>query len=106
MMRGRMGRRWPQESAPRDDAGRVTTTPVTLTELAEMVNGLGALRQAQARVNRARKKLDDARDERDDMIVRFARTSTPYRRIAEATGLSLASVGKIAAAGGIRKYRK
>jgi len=101
-----MGRRWPLESAPRIGAGRVTTTPQTLPEAAEMVNGIGALREAQRRVNRAAKKLDDARAERDDMIVRFARTSTPYRKIAEATGLSLASIGKIAAAGGVRKYGK
>lgn len=70
-----------------------------------MTDGLAALVAAQARVTRAVKRLEKARDDRDAMIVRFIQTGTPYRLLAKATGLSIASIGKIAAARGVRKYR-
>jgi hypothetical protein len=65
---------------------------------------LTALRTAQGRVTRAAGKLDTARAQRDELIVTAAKSDIPYRLIAQATGMSLANIGKIAAAGGVTKY--
>jgi hypothetical protein len=66
---------------------------------------LAGLRSAQARLARAEARADLMRAERDELIVTLAADGSTYREIARAAGLSLAAIGKIASAGGIRRYR-
>jgi hypothetical protein len=66
---------------------------------------LASLRDKQRRLNRAEDRHNRARAERDAEIVEGARQGHRYRDLAETTGLSVAAIGKIAAAGGIRRYK-
>ncbi len=65
----------------------------------------GSLRDKQRRLTRAENRADRLRAERDAEIVDLARKGHRYRDLADAIGLSLAAIGKIASAGGIRRYR-
>jgi hypothetical protein len=93
------------ETQPRPGAtagrGADTTTPQSYRGRGD---GLAALKQAQARVNRCARALATARARRDELIVVEAGTGTSYRLIAEATRLSTAAIGKIAQAGGVTRY--
>lgn len=66
---------------------------------------LAGLRSAQGRLHRAEARADLMRAERDTLIVALAREGHSYRQLAEAAGLSLAAIGKITSAGGIRRYK-
>jgi hypothetical protein len=66
---------------------------------------LASLRDKQRRLTRAEDRHNRARAERDAEIVDLARQGHRYRDLAETTGLSVAAIGKIAAAGGIRRYK-
>ena len=65
----------------------------------------GSLRDKQRRLTRAENRADRLRAERDAEIVDLARKGHRYRDLADAIGLSLAAIGKIASAGGIRRYQ-
>ena len=65
----------------------------------------GSLRDKHRRLTRAENRVDRLRAERDAEIVDLARKGHRYRDLAEAIGLSLAAIGKIASAGGIRRYK-
>jgi uncharacterized protein YerC len=50
--------------------------------------------------------VEAAREMRDLLIARAAEDGITYRELAEATGLSVATVGKIAADRGVRQYKR
>jgi hypothetical protein len=75
------------------------------------VNGAHAmraqLRAMQETVAAADAAADAARDDRDKVIIRLAAEhELTYQELAAITGLSVAAIGKIVKAGGVRRYRE
>jgi uncharacterized protein YerC len=70
------------------------------------VNWRAELGAAQARVHDTAGANISARADRDELIVALVvREGLTYRQLAEATGMSIASIGKIVKAAGEGRYR-
>jgi hypothetical protein len=71
-----------------------------------MADGLEPLRKAARELAARERRVVEARDSRDGLIVQMAlETDTTYVDIAGATGLSITAVWKIASRAGISRQR-